>query len=902
MEQLKLKAKRKVDWRKWQQYSAESLQMDNALACCECVKRGIYDCTCESDDYNKWLNDVTYVRKFTPPPVRPVLHNGAMAIDRFGLVRGPYLYEDWRHYSFYLLDYFHDIVEGKDKPEWHRLFFRHEDDFYGGVYSHFVEIHTLLSRKMAGNVTRHSALNDFHKGVDMYENLYPAGLIKPTNFRGQGQMFTLMVPHYQNCKEIWNINPRHLNFEKIKSKLFKRAIKLKKRVNKMKKFNKKFKHRTMFYLPKKYQNLKRWYPKTKHVPIFYNYKSKKLEWPFFETDSELENLHFDYIKDTIEKWLKTKSIYIMKKSDQIDLVTPLVMANLPTIHGPPPDPDKKARMCHDGAWEKEIEGFPIPCKMEDLTSVLPHIRPNDLLTKLDDKRGFHLVQMNKESRGLTAFKFQNQILTYRVVPFGCPKSPAAFQRANAVATAYGRFFGVRSNLYMDDRLCLDNTASLKNGVPQNCFLTSMLCVASGGFISLTKSDFEPKQIQEFLGLQLNTQACEISVPKRKWEKFVTIIQSVISAEKCTFEQLEQIRGKAVSFILCNPMTKLFIRQMNQEIADALTRKTWRNSMIINLRPELLKELREWIKLDFLQMKNSWWPINNKDHRPHKVSFTDSSLFAIGVKIQFDNKFYSYTEYFSERDQNIPICQKEAIAILRMLYKCEKVLANTILVHFCDNTNVVHAYNGLGTKNRPMNQLITKIYVKLREMNSTIKMYWCSTKLQLADQPSRIIDMNEEFIPWPRFEQLCIKIGAFPVIDLMATRENTKAPFYVSWGKTYKIPNDNFICVGCDFFAFQPKHFESKIMYIFPPKPLTARVATHIERFYKHCKLIFIFHCFGELPLGIEMLIQNGAKILEWDENKISIIPCERKLEFHNQHYAGKWNERSKVTYVLLLNL
>ena len=186
MEQLKLKAKRKVDWNKWKQYSAESLQMDNVLECCDCVKRGIYDCTCESEDYNMWLNDVTYIRKFTPPPVRPVLHNGAMAIDRFGLVRGPYLYQDWRNYSFFLLDYFHDILEGKDKPEWHRLFFRHEDDFYGGAYSHFVEIHTLLSRKMAGNVTRHSALNDFHKGVDMYENLYPAGLIKPTNFRGQG--------------------------------------------------------------------------------------------------------------------------------------------------------------------------------------------------------------------------------------------------------------------------------------------------------------------------------------------------------------------------------------------------------------------------------------------------------------------------------------------------------------------------------------------------------------------------------------------------------------------------------------------------------------------------------------------------------------------------------------------
>ena len=141
MENLKLKAKRKIDRRKWQQYSAESLQMDNVLECCTCITRGIYNCNCEYEDFLKWDADVTYVRKFTPPPVRPVLKNGAMAIDQYGLLRGPYLYEQWREYSFFLIDYFHDIIEHKDKPEWHRLFFRHEDDFYGGIYSHFYEIH-----------------------------------------------------------------------------------------------------------------------------------------------------------------------------------------------------------------------------------------------------------------------------------------------------------------------------------------------------------------------------------------------------------------------------------------------------------------------------------------------------------------------------------------------------------------------------------------------------------------------------------------------------------------------------------------------------------------------------------------------------------------------------------------
>ena len=666
----------------------------------------------------------------------------------------------------------------------------------------------------------------------------------------------------------------------------------------MKKFNKKFKFRTMYYLPNKFQNFKRWYPKTKQVPLFYNYKSKNIEWPFFKTDKDLEELHQDYIKETIEKWLITKAIYICRPTDQIDLVTPLVMANLPTVNGPPTDPDKKPRMCHDGGYEKEIEGYPIPCKMEDLKTVLPNIKKDDYLTKLDDKRGFHLLKMNNESRGLTVFQYKGRNLTYRAVPFGCPKSPAAFQRANAMAMAYGRAFGVRSNLYMDDRLCSDCSNTMINQVPQNCFLTSMLCIASGGFISLTKSDFEPKKVQEFLGLQLDTNICQISVPLNKWTKFVKIIKQALANAFIKFEELEMIRGKAVSFILCNPMTKLFIRQMNQTIADALKEPNWKNNMIIKLRPKLKNELHEWIKLDFLEMRHQWCPVYNNDNQPFKVSFTDSSLFVIGIKIQYQNNIYSYTEYFSETDQAKPICQKEALAILKMLQKCEKVLANTTLVHFCDNTNVCFAYKGLGTKNRPLNDIIIDIYRRLHNMNSSLKMYWCSTKLQLADLPSRKIDWNEEFIPWQKFFQICKKFNFFPDIDMMATAQNTKAKQYIMWGKPYHKQSGMTSCIGTDFFAMDPKQFKEYKLYIFPPKPMTSRVAIHLAKFYENHQYMMIFHAFHNIPLGLENLINQGARLMQCAEPELSIIPCEYQLEYKGNKYAGKWNNRSKTTFIL----
>ena len=507
--------------------------------------------------------------------------------------------------------------------------------------------------------------------------------------------------------------------------------------------------------------------------------------------------------------------------------------------------------------------------------------------------------MNRESRGLTVFQYQGRKMTYRGVPFGCPKSPAAFQRANAMAMAYGRSFGVRSNLYMDDRLCCDDANTIINQVPQNCFLTSLLCIAGGGFISLTKSDFQPKTVQEFLGLQLDTNLCQISVPIPKWIKFVKLIKNALANASITFESLEQIRGKAVSFILTNPMTRLFIRQMNQTIADALKHPKWKNNMQIVLRPKLKEELFEWIKLDFLQMRHMWRPTFNKDNLPCKVTFTDASLFAIGIKVQYQNKMYAYTEYFNENDQAKPICQKEAIAIIKMLQKCKDVLANTIIVHFCDNQNVVYAYNGLGTKNRKLNHYIVQIYKILHNLNSSLKMYWCSTRLQLADEPSRKINWNEEFIPWPRFIQICEKFQFFPDIDMMATRQNTKAKKYIAWGKPYTIPDEMTECIGIDFFAINPNEFKQQKLYIFPPKSIVTKVIIHLATYYRNHDYMLIFHAFGALPLGLENLINQGATLHQCVNREISIVPCEHILEFQDQQYAGKWNSRAKETFILL---
>ena len=64
-----------IDSKKWERFSNEGFHPDNKA--CECD----IECSCYEDDLNRWLLDVTHVRKFTPKSVMPVNRNGAIVLS-----------------------------------------------------------------------------------------------------------------------------------------------------------------------------------------------------------------------------------------------------------------------------------------------------------------------------------------------------------------------------------------------------------------------------------------------------------------------------------------------------------------------------------------------------------------------------------------------------------------------------------------------------------------------------------------------------------------------------------------------------------------------------------------------------------------------------------------------------
>ena len=179
------------------------------------------------------------------------------------------------------------------------------------------------------------------------------------------------------------------------------------------------------------------------------------------------------------------------------------------------------------------------------------------------------------------------------------------------------------------------------------------------------------------------------------------------------------------------------------------------------------------------------------------------------------------------------------------------------------------------------------------------MYWCSTSIMKADEPSRIVDFDEEYIPMYLFEKFCARFNIFPTIDCMATFANTKCKNFISWKPCKNNHNNSQTNFGCNFFAQKISTLRDEILYIFPPKRLTNKVASHLGKYFMNTKFLLIFHAIGELPMSIGKLIHLGAKLYVLNEDKISIIPSEKRMEANGQTFIGFWNTRHKMSYALV---
>ena len=292
-------------------------------------------------------------------------------------------------------------------------------------------------------------------------------------------------------------------------------------------------------------------------------------------------------------------------------------------------------------WIQILEAYKTACKLDGLPEITKIIKLLFLISKIDDSNGFHLTRLEIESRDLCCFEFMGRIFQYTVLPFGERKSPSSFQRCNMMVVNFLRHFGILISLYLDDRMICEPFLTNVNKEEsfkiqkrgKNIFLSLLILVAAGGFLNLRKSIFEPAFEQEFLGMNLNTKDCIVSVPKDKWKRFMEQIQKIEDRGWFTLEEIEEIRGIACSFLFASNYLKYFIREMTEVITKVYAqnkgiphRKFKKTKIAFN--KYLVRELKEWKNQSILTLRRCWLPPKQRGCVQFSL-FTDSSLAQLG---------------------------------------------------------------------------------------------------------------------------------------------------------------------------------------------------------------------------------------------------------------------------------
>ena len=117
---------------------------------------------CQAIDEWYCYHDYQHVRRYTPPPIRPVNFRNFIVLDANGKIQGPFEELEWQLHSQKLLDIFFKLVnEPRHYNEttkafwWAEIYFRHNDDFVAGLYSRYTEIFQLMAQYLPTEYARY---------------------------------------------------------------------------------------------------------------------------------------------------------------------------------------------------------------------------------------------------------------------------------------------------------------------------------------------------------------------------------------------------------------------------------------------------------------------------------------------------------------------------------------------------------------------------------------------------------------------------------------------------------------------------------------------------------------------------------------------------------------------------
>jgi hypothetical protein len=234
-------------------------------------------------------------------------------------------------------------------------------------------------------------------------------------------------------------------------------------------------------------------------------------------------------------------------------------------------------------------------KYEKLTDLQNVLKSGMWMCKFDLSAGYHHIGLVPSQTKFFGFEFEGTVYSWNQLFFGLSPAPHIFTMILRDIAKRWRFDGILLIHYLDDFLLFAGSRTL-------C-LQQMLRIRKdledlGFVLNLVKSELDPVQLLEFLGLEVCTVgAPTFTVPAARLEKLAKCLRELawVDRGQVGVRKVASVAGQLLSMSLALSPARLFTRAL-YKVVDCVNRSElpggW-NGMVC-LSSEALEEVAFWL--------------------------------------------------------------------------------------------------------------------------------------------------------------------------------------------------------------------------------------------------------------------------------------------------------------------
>jgi hypothetical protein len=370
------------------------------------------------------------------------------------------------------------------------------------------------------------------------------------------------------------------------------------------------------------------------------------------------------------------------------------------------------------------------CTYESVDTVVALLKQGYYMAKIDLSQAYRSVGISIPSQRATGLQWtfdngKKVFMLDRKLPHGARASSTIFHRlTQAVKRMMARRGHTNIVVYLDDFAVVGSSYD----ECYNVWRTLMSLLRELGFKINYNKLVPPTTCLVFLGIQIDTIRCELSLPEDKLSSIRTLVADFQARKRLTKQQLQSLTGKLNFAARVVRGARLFLRHFYDAIAG------------LKMRHHKLR-LRGAIKQDLL-----WWDTFLSDFNgiaafiddtPVTPILTDSSLFAGGA---FCNGDFYYTVWHTDFTQIADSCinYKEAMIATLAVQRWGYRLANRTVILYTDNMCAAAIINKNSCKNKVLLQSLRDMFWVAVKYNFVVKAIHMPGYLQtIPDAISRL---------------------------------------------------------------------------------------------------------------------------------------------------------------------